>query len=241
MRYAIISDIHSNLEALEAVLETLSKEQIEKFYCIGDIVGYGADPGLCIKRVKEKSMITVLGNHDAGCTGFTDLSYFNEDARTAVAWTRGMLQDIDLEYLKKLELVIRNSDITLVHGTLVSPKEFDYMFDALQARKSFNEMTTNLLFVGHSHVPGIFEQRNGNVKYFHKDNTKISKKCKYIVNAGSVGQPRDGDNRACYVIYDAQKSEISINRVEYDIEKAQRKILQAGLPSTLAQRLAVGA
>jgi len=241
MRYAIISDIHSNLEALVAVLDALTSERIDTYYCIGDIVGYGADPVPCLKKIKEHCLTSVLGNHDAGCVGSLDLLNFNQAARSAVVWTKKKLKKEDLDYLKNLELVVHRNSLTFVHGTLVKPEDFNYMFDLSQARESFNKMTTNIVFVGHSHVPGIFEKKNQTIKYFYKHKLNFSKDARYIVNAGSVGQPRDGDKRACFVIYDSQKKEILTKRVEYDIGKAQKKILDAGLPAILAERLLIGA
>ncbi len=240
MRYGIVSDIHSNLEALEAVLDALSKEKIDKYICVGDIVGYGADARACIKKVRQLNIVTVLGNHDAGCIGFTDLSYFNERAKAAVIWTKEILSQSDLEYLKTLRLVIEMGDFTLAHGTLDNPEAFHYMLDTYWASRSFDAMKTRILFVGHSHVPGIFEHKKGNLKYFHQEKIKPSKNAKYIVNTGSVGQPRDGDSRACFVIYDTLHDEICIKRVEYDIEKAKDKILKASLPPMLADRLSRG-
>ncbi len=207
---------------------------------MGDIVGYGADPRACIKKVRQLNIVTVLGNHDAGCIGVTDLSYFNEHAKAAVIWTKEILNQSDLEYLKTLRLVIEMGDFTLAHGTLDNPEAFHYMLDTYQALRSFDAMKTRILFVGHSHVPGIFEYKNGNLKYFCQEKIKPYKNAKYIVNTGSVGQPRDGDKRASFVIYDTHSDEICIKRVKYDIGKAKEKILKAGLPSMLADRLSRG-
>ncbi len=240
MRYGIVSDIHSNLEAFEAVLDALSKEKIDKYICVGDIVGYGADPRACIKKVRQLNIVTVLGNHDAGCIGFTDLSYFNKQAKTAVIWTKEILNQSDLEYLKILRLVIEMGDFALAHGTLDNPEAFYYMLDRYRALRSFDAMKTRILFVGHSHVPGIFEHRKDNLKYFYQKKIKLSKNAKYIINTGSVGQPRDGNSRASFVIYDTHRDEICIKRIEYDIGKAKEKILKAGLPPMLADRLSKG-
>ncbi len=240
MRYGIVSDIHSNLEAFEAVLDALSKEKIDRYICVGDIVGYGADPRACIKKVRQLNIVTVLGNHDAGCIGFTDLSYFNEHAKAAVIWTKEILNQSDLEYLKTLRLVIEMGDFTLVHGTLDNPEAFHYMLDTYRALRSFDAMKTRILFVGHSHVPGIFEYKKDNLKYFYQKKIKPSENAKYIVNTGSVGQPRDGDSRASFVIYDTDQNEIYIKRIEYDIEKARKKILKTDLPPILADRLSRG-
>ena len=181
-----------------------------------------------------------MGNHDAGCIGFTDLSYFSEHAKAAVIWTKEILNQSDLEYLKTLRLVIEMGDFTLAHGTLDNPEAFHYMLDTCRASRSFDAMKTRILFVGHSHVPGIFEHKKGNLKYFYQEKIKLSENAKYIINTGSVGQPRDGNSRASFVIYDTLQNEIYIKRIEYDIEKAREKILKAGLPPMLADRLSRG-
>jgi len=240
MRYAIISDIHSNLEALEAVLNALSKEKIDKYICLGDIVGYGGDPNPCGEKIKELKMHTILGNHDACCTGSFDLSNFTDYARMSLVWTIRNLEEKELDYLKTLELSADIDDFTIVHAALDKKEEFQYMVDAEEAEKSFKAMYTNILFVAHTHVSGVFEYKGNRLQYFKKDKIKVSKDTKYIVNTGSVGQSRDGDSRACYVVYDSARNEILIKRVAYDIEKAQAKILKARLPGFLAFRLREG-
>lgn len=240
MRYGIVSDMHSNLEALDSCLDALSKERIDKYICIGDIVGYGADPSVCIKKVRELDALTVLGNHDAGCTGSLDLSYFNSYARDAIIWTKKVLSQSELDYLKGLELVKEMGDLTFTHGSLVNPGDFNYILNRHEALSSMEVMTKKILFIGHSHVPGVFERRDDDLRYFYREKIKVSENAVYIVNAGSVGQPRDGDNRASYVIYDDRKSEIFIKRIGYDISGAREKILKAGLPKILAYRLDEG-
>jgi len=240
MIYAIISDIHSNLEALNTALDALSNEKIEKYYCAGDIVGYGADPILCIEKIKKMNMESLMGNHEAGCTGFTGLSYFNDDAKSAIIWTREKISGSDIEYFGSFKFVIENDDFTITHGTLDNPESFNYMIDSYHAMKSFQLMKTRILFVGHSHIPGIFEYKNGKLGYFLKEKIILSNETKYIINIGSVGQPRDGDNRASYAVYNSEKKEIYIKRVKYNIKKAQEKILKENLPSFLASRLSAG-
>lgn len=240
MRYGIISDIHGNLEALEAAIEALSREKIDKYLCLGDIVGYGADPAQCIKKTRALKPVIVCGNHDAASCGLHDTRYFNEVAREAVIWTEQTLAKRDIAFLKRLKFVYKNRRLTLVHGTLHEPEAFHYMFDRDTAYATFNLMDTKICFVGHSHVPGIFSYKDKALNYFYKENVKISKSEKLIVNAGSVGQPRDGDWRLCYSIYDTDKAVIELKRLPYDVEKAQKKILKAGLPNFLAHRLSKG-
>lgn len=226
MRYAILSDIHGNLEALEASLERLNSEKIDAYISPGDIVGYGADPSGCIKIVRSLDpTASVAGNHDQAVVGSFDPAGFNEYAKAAVLWTRSVLSAAELEYLKSLPLVKEGKVFSVVHGSLEDPQEFNYILNRADAARSMRHMATPLLFVGHSHVPAI---------YGHEGSPKR------IVNAGSVGQPRDGDPRASFVIYDDSTGDVSIVRVEYDIEKARKKIIDAGLPEFLGDRLRGG-
>jgi len=242
MRYGIISDIHSNLEALLAVLAALSKERIDSYICIGDIVGYGADPYACINEIKKLDAFTVLGNHDAGCIERINFSEFNDNARNAVIWTKNILSASHKEYLGSLPYVLNGNKklFSITHGTLIEPDNFNYMFDTYQAQMSFGKLDAQILFVGHSHVPGVYEKRDEDLRYYYYERIKISRRSKYIVNAGSVGQPRDGDPRASYVILDDENLMLDIKRVPYDFRSAQGKILKAGLPPFLAHRLEKG-
>lgn len=240
MRYGIISDIHGNLEALESAIEALSCEKIDKYLCPGDIVGYGANPGECIEKVKKLKPVIVCGNHDAAASGLTDTANFNKAAREAVLWTQKNLEKKDSVFLKGLDLVFKNEHFILAHGTLHEPEEFHYMFDETDAQETFKLMDRGLCFVGHSHVPGIFSYRENRVDYFYQEKTELSRNKKFIVNVGSIGQPRDKDPRLCYCIYDSEMRLLELKRVPYDIEKARTKILKAGLPPLLAHRLKMG-
>jgi len=241
MRYGIIADIHGNLEAFESALRALSREKIDKYLCVGDIIGYGADPHECIKMTRALGALTVIGNHEAACSGLMNIDYFNDEARAAVIWTKQNLKKDDFVFLKKADLTYTNAHLTMVHGTLPEPSEFNYMRSRDAARETLGLMKTNICFVGHTHVPGIFSVKGGRLKYFCEEKTKIAKGEKLIVNAGSIGQPRDGDPRSCYSVYDTDSRVVELKRVAYDVEKAQKKILEAGLPGFLAERLGAGA
>ena len=223
MKYAIFSDIHSNLEALEAVLEALRGEGVGRYFCIGDIVGYAADPKACIKMIRELNCLTVCGNHDWAAVDLIDYSYFNVYARASVDWTKTQLDDSEKEYLKGLPLKYEDEEITLVHGSLEKPEEFDYIFGEADASRTLDLCRTKICFVGHTHSPAKFTEGG-----------------KRLVNVGSVGQPRDNDSRAAYCIYDTDTGTAGIKRVEYDIRKTMNKILDAGLPEVLAYRLLEG-
>lgn len=241
MRYALISDIHSNLEALGAALDFLADEKIDEYLCIGDVVGYGADPQASIRLVRSLApRALIAGNHDWGVLGLLDSGYFNEYARKTVAWTTEKLKKRDLDYLKTFSLMFEADDFTIVHGSLERPKEFNYILTTGDARATASLMKRPICFVGHTHVAGIFYLDGGIIKYTRGPMVKVDRRKKYIVNVGSLGQPRDSDPRASFAIYDVAESTIEIKRVEYDVKKAQDKILAAGLPSFLASRLAYG-
>lgn len=240
MRWGILADIHGNLEALKAVLTALSKEGIDNYLCVGDIVGYGADPSECISEIKRLNPAMIVGNHDWAAVNLFDADYFNPDAKTAVLWTKQFLSYEDKEFLKSLELVYQKDQITLVHGSLENPEQFEYVLDFSSAKRAFELLHTRLCFVGHTHAPVIFIKEDDRYSYTFQTKFKLRTTQTCIVNAGSVGQPRDEDPRACYVVYDSEREELQIRRVPYDIRKAQEKIIQAGLPQFLAERLSVG-
>ena len=240
MRYGIFSDIHSNLEAFQAVISAYKGEDIDKYLCAGDIVGYGANPHECIEQTKQLTEIIVAGNHDWAATGKFDTSYFNPIAKQAIEWTAQQLSPEEKNFLNNLVLVFENQDLCLVHGTLDNPVRFDYILDLYTARMNFSLLKRNILFIGHSHYPGIFIKKDADVTYMQDDCVALNKKYKYIVNVGSIGQPRDGDNRASLCVYDTKKDFLELRRIEYDIKTAQNKILKNGLAEFLATRLAQG-
>lgn len=223
MRYGVFSDIHSNLEALEAVLGALKKEDVDRYLCLGDIVGYAANPRECLKIIRDINCPTVCGNHDWAVSGLLDLSYFNDEAREALEWTIGSLNDWEKDYLRELPLVHEEDRITIVHGSLDKPEEFEYVLDEEAAVRTIKLCKTKVCFIGHTHRP--FEYYRG---------------AKLLVNDGSVGQPRDGDPRAAYCVFDSESGKLGIKRVEYDIKSTMEKILAAGLPERFAARLTEG-
>jgi len=240
VRYGIFSDIHSNLEAFDEIIKAYKKEKIDKYLYVGDIVGYAADPKECIAKAKQLNVETVAGNHDWAAVGLTDTANFRPVAKQAIIWTANQLNDEEKDFLKSLKLVYENKDLIMVHGTLNQPEEFHYLLDIDSAQATFDLMKKNICFVGHSHVAGIFVEDKGKISDISESKIKISQDKKYIVNVGSVGQPRDRDNRATYCIFDTEKQQIYLKRIDYNIQAAQEKIIQAGLPSILAERLASG-
>ena len=239
MRFAVFSDIHANLEALEAVLQDAQENAVTHFVCLGDVVGYNANPHECVELVRDMECPIVKGNHDEQASLIESSRDFNELAEHAIAWTRENLTDDDKEWLRDLRLQRQVRDFTIVHATLDTPAQWGYVFNNLDAVASFTYQHTTVCFFGHTHVPMGFIRDDG-VRRVTVDQLSIDAAKKYFINAGSVGQPRDGDWRAAYCIYDTDKNVVEQRQVKYDLQKAQKKIVKAGLPELLAHRLALG-
>lgn len=240
MRWGIFSDIHGNLEALQAVLAALAKERIDRYLCLGDIVGYGANPSECIAEIKKLKPQTIVGNHDWAVADMLEAAYFNPHAQAAVLWTARNITNGDKRFLKNLELTYQQDELTLVHGSLYRPEQFEYILDIHSAKKTFGLLRTRFCFIGHSHAPIVFIRDEKIGIFTSVADIKLQDAQSYIVNAGSVGQPRDGNPQASFVVYDSQKNKLQIKRVSYDVQKAKDKIIKAGLPRILAERLVVG-
>ena len=239
MKYALLGDIHSNLESLQAVLEDARGQGVTHYACIGDIVGYNADPVACLEIVRSLKCVAVRGNHDHYCSNPDELNGFHPLAADVVDWTRKQLSQDQQAYLRNLKLVSPVETFTIVHSTLDTPEMWGYVFDKLEAEANFNYQTTTLCFYGHTHVPLAFE-KSDTIRFGLYSKIKVTLGKKYFINVGSVGQPRDGDPRAAYAIYDMINNVVELRRVSYDIQRTQKKILDAGLPGRVAARLAVG-
>ena len=239
MKYAIIADIHGNLEALDVVLDDCKKQGATHYACLGDVVGYNANPKECLDIIRKTGMPCVKGNHDEYCSSEGELDGFNTQAAEAVRWTRQQLPDEDRQWLRDLKYLRLVANFTIVHATLDVPQRWGYVFDKLEAAASFTYQNTSVCFFGHTHVPVAFIRdstvKGGTYSKFRVDHTR-----KYFVNVGSVGQSRDGVAKATYVIYNMDENTIELRRLDYDIPKTQKKILDAGLPPRLAERLALG-
>ena len=239
MRIAILSDLHANLEATEAVLADARKRDCTDYVCLGDVVGYNANPHECVEIVQKLECPVVKGNHDEQASLEESSRDFNPLAEMAINWTREQLSDRDKEWLRGLPFTRPVRDFTIVHATLDSPERWDYVFNTLDAVPSFTHQDTTVCFFGHTHVAGAFVRDDG-VKRVKVDQLTIEPAKKYLVNTGSVGQPRDGDWRAAYCIYHVDKNVVEQRRVKYDLATAQEKIIKAGLPRLLAERLKLG-
>ncbi|PYI88282.1 MAG: metallophosphoesterase [Verrucomicrobia bacterium] len=239
MRFAVLSDVHGNLEALQAVLADARQHRCTHFVCLGDIVGYNADPSACIRIVRELDCPTVKGNHDEQASLSDSSVDFNEMAEQAIMWTRAQLSEQDRSWLRCLPLQQSVHDFTIVHATLNDPGDWGYVFTTTEAMASFAYQQTALCFFGHTHVQGAFI-RNVEVTPTVRDKIGIDSGKQYLVNAGSVGQPRDGDWRAAYCIYLPDDNLVEQRRVPYEIDRTRKKVLAAGLPRLLADRLVLG-
>ena len=240
MRFAIFSDIHANLEALEAVLRDAEQHHCTHFVCLGDVVGYNANPQECVARIRELNCPVVKGNHDEQASLTESSRNFNELAEQAINWTREHLDDADKQWLRDLPFQDQVRDFTIVHATLDGPEHWGYVSNILDAATSFTYQHTAVCFFGHTHVPMAFIREEKRVRRERIEQLQIDMTKKYFINPGGVGQPRDGDWRAAYCIYHAEKNVVEQRRVEYDLATAQEKIVKAGLPPLLAERLAVG-
>jgi predicted phosphodiesterase len=239
MKYAIIADIHGNWEAFQTVLADIKEQNADQIVCLGDVVGYNANPKECLQIVRELDLPCVKGNHDEYCSTDDVLEGFNPQAATAVHWTRAQLNAEEKQWLRDLKYSRMVGSFTIVHATLDAPQRWGYVFDKLAAAASFPYQNTAVCFFGHTHVPVAFMRdtavRGGTYSKFKIDPAK-----KYFINVGAVGQPRDNNPKAAYVIYDMDAGTIELRRLDYDIAAAQKKIRAAGLPERLAERLEFG-
>ena len=241
-RFAILADVHSNFEALCAVLDDARKEGVTDFVCLGDVVGYNANPRECIDVIRSLGAITVRGNHDHYCSHDEYLDDFQPLAANVIAWTRRQLSGDNVLWLQELPLprIMHASGMTIVHSTLDMPDHWGYVFDLLDAEAHFTYQTTPICFHGHTHVPLMFEKQGQVIRSDSNTLVKIQFGTKYFVNVGSVGQPRDGDPRSSYVIYTPKRKVMEFRRVPYDVETAAAKVVAAGLPERLGERLMRG-
>jgi predicted phosphodiesterase len=244
MRLGILSDIHANYEALGAVVEAFKSETIDRYYCLGDTVGYGGSPNECSDIVRELVEATILGNHDAAVAGRMDYSYYYEAARHALDLHAQLLSTENMEWLKSLPYQIKLPEIgvNLCHGSPMRLEEFEYIFAPEQARECLPiyDQLGHLTLIGHSHLCKVFALTPTGVEELPPIDFELQADRKYIVSVGSVGQPRDYDNRASYTVYDSDKKRFEFKRIEYDIETAADKVLRAKLERNFAHRLFIG-
>jgi len=239
MRFAIFGDIHANLHALHAVLSDAREQLCTHYVCMGDVVGYNAFPKQCIEIVRNLECPVVKGNHDEQASMMGDQEGFNPLAEEAMNWTREQLSPADKEWLRSLRMQRQVRDFTIVHATLDTPHKWGYVFNQLDAAASFSYQHTSVCFIGHTHTPKAYV-RDGSVRTIPLDTLQLQQGKRYLINVGSVGQPRDSDWRSAYCVYDTNTNEVKLRRIEYDLAGAQQAIIDSGLPRKLAERLAVG-
>ena len=240
MKLAILSDIHGNLEALEAVLKDVDSSGVDGVVCLGDFVGYGASPNECLARLRPLLEAAVLGNHDAAALGRVRLGGFQSDAATTARWTAEHLTPENREWLGNLPYSIEWHGHRLVHATPSEPEEWHYVLSVADAEYELGAFRERLGFIGHSHVAGSFETDGAHVSYVRGRTLQLRSGYRYLINVGSVGQPRDGDARAAWLCFDDERDTLVHRRVDYDVEAAGTRIRDAGLPPFLAERLRWG-
>jgi predicted phosphodiesterase len=232
MRLAIISDIHSNLEALSKALELIDEESVNEIVCLGDVVGYGADPNACIDLVRSRCRIVLQGNHDAAAVDPVNAESFTRNAKIAAEWTRQQLSAENKQFLEKLPYLDRKDGILFVHSSPYDPQSWYYVLSEEDLDAAFRSFSEQICFIGHSHFPGVFSEE-GPVKL-------ISRNIRCLVNVGSIGQPRDGNPKLSFGVFDTESWSYRNIRSDYPFQTAAEKILRVGLPRALADRLSLG-
>jgi len=240
MKTALLSDVHANLEALEAVLKAIDERGASRILCLGDVVGYGASPNECLNQIRERCQVVLLGNHDSAASGGPEAARFNPNAKSAAVWTAKVLTHKNRDYLRGLSLSRHLEPYFYVHASPAAPRDWEYIFDQFDAEPQFQFFTEHACFIGHTHQPAIFERSSSGCVSLPPTRLQFDPVHRYIVNVGSVGQPRDRDPRACFVLLEEPAGSIEFVRVPYDIESAQEKIRAANLPPALASRLKSG-
>lgn len=232
MRLALISDIHGNLEALQAALDWIQKQTIDEVVCLGDIVGYGANPSECLELVRSTCSIIVKGNHDEAVCLDREMKHFNPYAVQSILWTREQLLDEQLDFLQNLPLEAEKDEFKFIHASLTPDNSWDYIFYPLQAEIQFRYFSEKICFYGHTHIPAVFCEKNAA--------DTITPDHRYLINIGSIGQPRDRDPRAAFGVFDTEAWQYFQVRANYNVAQASAKIIQSGLPAMLAERLHYG-
>ncbi|OGX06453.1 MAG: hypothetical protein A3G87_00870 [Omnitrophica bacterium RIFCSPLOWO2_12_FULL_50_11] len=239
MKYAIISDVHSNLEALERVLSEIKKANIDQVICLGDVVGYGANPSECLMLVREVAAQIIMGNHDQAIEDAALRNDFTPWAKEAIEWTASVLDEEDKRVIRDFPRIVidRKAKITWTHGSVHEPGEFHYLFSSADAQPTFRALETDFCFFGHTHIPSLFTVRSGLARYLPAGSYRLPAGERYVLNPGSIGQPRDRSPKLSFAFFDSDDQTLEIVRLDYDNETAARKIRKAGLPAFLADRL----
>jgi diadenosine tetraphosphatase ApaH/serine/threonine PP2A family protein phosphatase len=241
VRLAFFSDVHANWEALTAVLEDFARQNVERSFFLGDAVGYGADPNPCVKAICGATKVRLLGNHDYAALGQIETSQFNQYARLSIEWTKEVLTAESIQLLSGFTVQEELDDFHLVHATPKTPLEWEYLLDLDDAEENFNYFSKPVCLIGHSHKPLIVRKhKEEHAALFPEAAVVLEPDWRYIINIGSVGQPRDGNPKACYLLYDTDSREARLVRVAYDVAAAQKKMKALDLPEYLIERISAG-
>jgi diadenosine tetraphosphatase ApaH/serine/threonine PP2A family protein phosphatase len=241
MKYGFFSDVHANLEALKACIIDFRGEKLDKVFFLGDAVGYGPYPDECVKLIGEVAEVKLMGNHDYAALGLMETDYFNQYAAESMGWTKSSISRRTIEIMSDFELQHQLGDILLVHASPREPELWHYILDMEDATESFNFFTQKICMVGHTHRPYVvYKDKSSETVLSKQTEETLEEERRYLVNIGSVGQPRDGDPRSCYLIYDTELGTIKHKRVAYNIKATQKDMAKIGLPEYLIERLAVG-
>jgi len=241
MRLALISDVHANLEALTAVMHDIETRNVERVFFLGDAVGYGADPNGCIRLICDLCEMRLLGNHDYVALGLDNADHFNLMAKESILWTQKTLARKSIERLADFEMEATFLDYYFTHASPENPADWNYLFAEQDAARGFERFSQSFCFIGHSHIPGVYVRRpDGSIGIVLPGSFEAKPDHRYIINVGSVGQPRDGNAQACYLIADTDGNKFEHRRVPYDLAAAQKKMRTAQLPEYLITRLSSG-
>jgi len=241
VKIGIYSDVHSNLEALETVLEALDRERVDRTLCLGDLVGYGPNPNECVTRVMQSADDILAGNHDHAALGLLSLRDFNNSAAEAMEWTWDVLTPVSAEFLGRLPLTVHLGKTMAVHATPDAPEEWNYIQKEADIVRNMEILETHVCFIGHSHIPVVFvRNEKGEILIQDASEIRIREGSSYLINVGSVGQPRDGDPRAAYGIFDTEERCFRLKRLNYPVDRVQKKMVAEGLPKMLIERLGFG-
>jgi predicted phosphodiesterase len=239
VKYAVISDLHSNLEALESALQEIGSRKIDHIICLGDVVGYGANPKECLSLIADVANEVVMGNHDQAIEDTGIRANLNPLAREAIEWTAGVLTNQEKKMIRNFKSIVvdKKNDVTWTHGEVFEPRAYTYIFHSSDAAPSFLSLETKVCFFGHTHIPALFSENSDEDRYLPEGLYSLKKGLRYMINPGSVGQPRDHDPKLSFAIFDSNALTIEVIRLQYDNKKTAQKIREAGLPHYFADRL----
>jgi diadenosine tetraphosphatase ApaH/serine/threonine PP2A family protein phosphatase len=241
MKYGFFSDVHANLEALKACIIDFRSEKLDKIFFLGDAVGYGPYPDECVKLINEISTVKLMGNHDYAALGLMETDFFNQFAAESMGWTKSSISRKTIEIMSNFELQHEINDMLLVHSSPKEPELWHYILDMEDAKEAFDYFKQGICMLGHTHRPYIVSKdEEGEVNLSRQPEEILTENRRYLINIGSVGQPRDGDPRSCYLILDTSKNSVRHKRVSYNIKSTQKDMAKIGLPDYLIERLAVG-